>query len=537
MKNDSELLTEYLQGDMGQQNEQQLQQRLKSEPELCDQLLSLANEETILSDWAQSEKMSSTMDHLAFDPIESRQSSFQSWPLHPAWFVAAAACLITALTLTGIIQPTMEPSSKSDKSASTPIPTLDQKPALDRKTTGNIVALLVNEAAADFAPQHAPDAVQFKPGRYQLQSGAAHMRFVNGVDLIYRAPVDFEIIDSFNIALHNGSMRAIVPDSGIGFTIGAPQISFEDLGTEFGVSVDSKTGTSELHVFEGRVDIKSSDSQALLKSASLGQSFTMANGKVASGAPRDPDAFPTPQSIGYQRWKNWSQSIQSDPSLLCYFDFTRVPDSPDTLINQANNSPIDDGKIQGPIWVSGRWPDKDALLFERDHDAVLLNIPGPLKAFSFATWVKVNRLDHELSAILDSDEWEPGDTHFQISRSRRTFKFGYNGPAKREVFPSPVPLQHWTHLAIVGDPASGKVNTYINGKLSATTHLEAGANITPGSCRLGDWKPHPEWENPIRSLRGRMDEVILWKRALSENELLRMIEAGNPTPFWPSQNP
>ena len=71
----------------------------------------------------------------------------------------------------------------------------------------------------------------------------------------------------------------------------------------------------------------------------------------------------------------------------------------------------------------------------------------------------------------------------------------------------------------------------MNGKLSATSHLQAGAKITPGACRLGDWKPHKDWANPIRSLRGRMDEVILWQRALSKDELQQMIDAGTPTPF------
>lgn len=534
MKKHTELLLEYLQGDMSPQDEQRLQQRLKSEPDLCEQLISLANEEALLSDWTQTEKMSATMDQLAFDPAKQNSPS-RSWPLHPAWIVAAAASVVAALTLTGIIQPVFKQKSHTSTAVAIQTPSTI-KPASQHENPSNIAALLVSEASADYSPQHSPDGVQFKLGRYQLQSGAAHMRFVNGVDLIYRAPVDFEIIDTFHISLHHGSMRAIVPDSGIGFTITAPQIDFEDLGTEFGVSVNSKTGTSELHVFEGRVDIKSSDDQTLLQAASLGQSYTMENGQVASGAALKAGAFPTPQSIGYQRWKNWSLSTQKDPSLLFYYDFTRQANA-SILKNQALNSSIEDGAIQGPIWVSGRWPDKGALLFEKDHDAVLLNIPEPLSSFTLAVWVKVNRLDHELSTILDSDEWEPGDTHFQISRSRRNFTFGYNGSSKRDHFPSPLPLQHWVHLAVVGEGSNKKVHTYVNGKLSSTAYLEKSALITPGSCRLGDWKPHPEWENPVRSLRGRMDEVILWQRALSESELQKMINAGSPTSLWPGQSP
>ncbi|MCF6312984.1 MAG: FecR domain-containing protein [Verrucomicrobiales bacterium] len=536
MKNDTELLLEYLQDDISQQDELLLQQRLKAEPDLCDQLITLANEEAVLSDWAQAEKMSTTLDHLAFDPVKEK-NTHHLWSLHPAWAVAAVASLVTALTLAGIIHPSLLQKSHQQTGITSTQTTSPTDPNTKQKTASNIAALLVNEAAAHFAPQYAPAAVQFKLGRYQLQSGAAHMRFVNGVDLIYRAPVDFEIIDPFHIALHHGSMRAIVPDSGTGFTIGAPQIDFEDLGTEFGVSVDSKTGTSELHVFEGRVDIKSSDNQALLQAATLGQSYTMENGRVASGALLKAADFPTPQSIGYQRWKNWSLAVQKDPSLLIYYDFTRQTKSPSILKNQVSNSSVEDGIIQGPIWVSGRWPNKDALLFERDHDAVLLNIPEPLTAFTFAVWVKVNRLDHELSTILDSDQWEPGDTHFQISRSRRNFTFGYNGGGKREHFPIPLPLQHWVHLAVIGDGSSKKVHTYVNGKLSSTAQLGEDAIITPGSCRLGDWKPHPDWENPIRSLRGRMDEVILWQRALRESELQKMIDAGSPTSLWAEQTP
>ena len=73
--------------------------------------------------------------------------------------------------------------------------------------------------------------------------------------------------------------------------------------------------------------------------------------------------------------------------------------------------------INGARWVSGRWPGKDAILFDRKDDFVSLTIPGKHDELTLSFWVKVNRLDYEYNALLNSDAWDLGDLHFQIKRT------------------------------------------------------------------------------------------------------------------------
>ena len=57
--------------------------------------------------------------------------------------------------------------------------------------------------------------------------------------------------------------------------------------------------------------------------------------------------------------------------------------------------------------------------------------------------------------------------------------------------------------------------------------LEDGT-MRPGACRIGNWLPAPGWGHSNRSLRGRIDELAIWNRALTEEEVHKRVEAGRP---------
>jgi hypothetical protein len=53
-----------------------------------------------------------------------------------------------------------------------------------------------------------------------------------------------------------------------------------------------------------------------------------------------------------------------------------------------------------------------------------------------------------------------------------------------------------------------------------------------GVCRIGNWMTVGEFA-PLRSLHGRIDEVVIWKRALSEEDIAAELERGRPSLLWP----
>ncbi len=56
--------------------------------------------------------------------------------------------------------------------------------------------------------------------------------------------------------------------------------------------------------------------------------------------------------------------------------------------------------------------------------------------------------------------------------------------------------------------------------------IQREMKATPGSCRLGNWLPAEGNAKRNRALRGRIDELAIWDRALMESELKEWALAG-----------
>ncbi len=426
------------------------------------------------------------------------------------WAIAAAACLIAAASFawTWVIN--------------------DAVPLrLESAVAVPAVAVMVNEANAHFADGASPAGVNFAAGNYQLQAGTVHLRFGSGAEVVMRSPAKFTILDRMNMALTEGALRTVVPSSAHGFAVHVSDVRYVDLGTEFGVSVGKQPGESQLHVFEGRVDLKTRQGK-LLSSVDGGESIRVAGGKVEQTEFIHLEQFPTAGTIGLEKWLGWRERLDKDPSLLCYYPFIPEADDLTILKDHAVDRPALDGQIDGARWVTGRWPGKQALLFDRDGDHVKVTVPGKFRQLTLTAWVYLDRSDFALNAIFNSDGWRPGALHCQLSRPG-DFSLGlWTSKAKRKLMGPHVTVGHWTHVAAVADFDRLRTQTYINGELAENVKLASSpGTLTPGSCRIGDWLRLPgSTGTPLRGFRGRMDELAMWRRALAPEEIAGMVAAG-----------
>ncbi len=436
------------------------------------------------------------------------------------WAIAASACAVAALAL-----------ATRDRRPQATVALVP--PAASSKSTIEppVVALLVNEVNATFAPGAGPKDVGFGPGVYRLDAGTVHLRFSNGADVVCRSPARFTILDAMHMSLEQGVLRAVVPDSAHGFTVKAPSVDYEDLGTEFGVSVRSDRLESELHVFTGRVDLKSPRGDRI-SSVVSGNAVRVADGKSRSAGWADSTLFPDPSTLDFERWVRWQSGFRLDSALVCYYPFLEDPGDDRLLRDHATGPRRANGRIKGARWVSGRWPGKKALLFDNDADTVELTIPGTLNDFTIAAWINVDRLDYPLNAILNSDGWDPGDLHWQVERSGDLHLGAHSLTRstswKRSDPRVPVPLGQWAHVALVVMRGMSSGRMYVNGELAAETRLNSPKNpVKPGACSLGNYVPFAgETNSPRRGLRGRMDEFAVWGRSLGPDEIRGLAERG-----------
>ena len=97
------------------------------------------------------------------------------------------------------------------------------------------------------------DKVLSNQSPYIIEKGIIKIIFDHGVDVLIEGPAEFAV-ERQGLYVEHGRLYAMVSKSGRGFTIDTPNIRFVDLGTEFGVEVNT-SGISELHVLKGKVQL------------------------------------------------------------------------------------------------------------------------------------------------------------------------------------------------------------------------------------------------------------------------------------------
>lgn len=515
---DLELLDAWRHGRLSEAEFAALQDRLRDDAALRAALRQLAELEEGLSALALA-----TASEPAAKP-EVRRAGVMIRSNWLPWGIAAAACLVAMAAW-------WMPRDAGQEKAVSPS---------GATTAREVTAMLVDEAGAVFARPRQPGEVRFDPGSYELQSGTVHLRYVNGADLVVEGPARFEIRDAFRTDLSVGRVRAIVPPTAHGFTVVTREVAYEDVGTEFGLSMDAATGESRMHVFDGQVNLRSGDaSGALLHSAFLGDSVGFREGQIEQIPDMDVGEFPSPGDIGHLRWASQRKERLADPGLIAWFPFERGGNA-SQLVNAARDHGVPDGRIAGARWATGRWPGKQALWFDRDSDFVEIEIPGEHSELTVAVWLKVERFEHEMNAILNSNGEKPGGLHLQMNRMGlpRGGLLGVYRPVQRWVG-NPVPTGKWVHVVSVISVPQRRHVIYVNGLPVLESAMAAGhVLLQPHHCRLGQWLSEPfRTSHPARSLRGLVDELSIWNRALSAAEVSALTDSGRPSLLWSRENP
>ncbi|MEM6260294.1 MAG: FecR domain-containing protein [Planctomycetota bacterium] len=222
-------------------------------------------------------------------------------PKRIAVLASAAAVLlgvvITAVLLSGpdddrtIVE---APGNTSDPAAPGPV-----EPA-----QANIVATLTAEREAAWSTNSAEGAsapgAQLRAGQtLTLTQGFAEITTARGAVAVIEAPTTIEFTNNDNaIELRSGKLIGVCENkSSKGFLVRTPHMDVTDLGTRFGITVDTSNG-SVVQVFEGSVAVTQPDRSSAPRLLQDDASFALdATGEQAA-APQDTAAFSN--LAGYQ---------------------------------------------------------------------------------------------------------------------------------------------------------------------------------------------------------------------------------------------
>jgi len=358
-----------------------------------------------------------------------------------------------------------------------------------------------------------------------LSSGAVQLLTARGAGIVIEAPATFRFVSGERLHLLGGRLAADVPPAAKGFTVVTPDGDAVDLGTRFGVDVPAE-GNSEIHVFEGEVIATGAGGDRSLRT---GDAFVMNRGngdarELRSGAFIQSDELPSLDAglaAGQEsRSREATAALKADPNLISLIAF-------------------DDESRRPGVYrlVQGRWPGSRAAEFVEVGDHLRLDIGGnrAWPQLTLAAWVRLDRLGAPYQSLLHTDGWSeenPGQVHWMLNGDA-TMRLALrenalaSGSNEKHGYPdsrTPVlPEQgRWVHLAVVYDSEKGTVRFYLNGRLDDETHQSVAHPARLGPAQIGNW------DQQDRKLSGRIDQLVVLGRAMSDAEIEELHETGTP---------
>jgi len=247
------------------------------------------------------------------------------------------------------------------------------------------------------------------------------------------------------------------------------------------------------------------------------------------------------QEAGYARWLEHSRKLRSDPRLAAYFDFEAEDGV--TLTNKAAGGPDDPGDgadklemtIYGAAWTTteGRWKGKGGLRFHGSGDFVeragVTGMPSGGQ-ITLEAWF-ISYVDGVEQSIVSCGDLK--DYFFWLVRRTRDDRIGlwmgHAGNTRNAASwtsDRAVSKGVWHHVvATYNKDAEGLVAVYLDGSLLAGSVDGSGGEIaSPTSYfEIGcDDDVHGNTFNGI------IDEVAIYKRALTADEIGNHYEMGKP---------
>ena len=406
------------------------------------------------------------------------------------------------------------------------------------------VASLVAEYEAVFQDGMDVKSEELREGEVALDQGLAELVFRNGARVVLEGKCGFEIVDAMTVVLNHGKLWAHCPPEAYGFKVLTPGgHEIIDLGTEFGVEVN-ESGKTDVHVFYGLVEVKK-DSVDESRKVGIGDALSWAKTSsdeefiTTNFSQADESKFVSSSGLNHRRFKNYQARMLERDDLVLYYNFSEIEDG---IVHDlsAKAKSENAGKVTRLIPVTGRFDNSRALLFDDPEARIDLDIPSNNResgSFTVAMWTNVDRLDSTLSVLINSNGWRTGDTHVHIVRNG-ALRVGVMGIGDFETSVSGIVRPgNWQLVGVIWDSEKREFNIYCDGRTFDVSQRRETENkridVQPGfgDCRIGSWDDKGRSYTPPadeRAFKGRIDEVMVFDKALSDDELNALYASGKP---------
>jgi hypothetical protein len=383
--------------------------------------------------------------------------------------------------------------------------------------------------------------------RLRLRSGKLILGFLSGVILTLEGPADLELIAIDRVFCHLGKIRTRVPAGAEGFVVSAPGSDVTDLGTEIGLNVEAG-GKAQVMVFEGEASAAVLDASG---SAQRSRHLT-----ERSALEIDPLRF------DFNAAEPRSESFVATPALAIaslplaasyratvlesrpwgYWRFEAIDGG--VVINEIAGRPA--LRATGPIQLAGG-ANRSAVFGPDDVDQYLMMdgrwAPPRNSGYAVELWFAPERISlAALAGLFVSRGGEAYEHTFLLeltARNQESFLFrrasirflhrwppGFEGGDN--LFSDYYVPYRWHH--VVAQTKADRMELYVDGSPLPTLSISSDRATEACEFLVGRLKPlsGPNHPREIRSFVGQIDEVALYDRALSVDEIGRHYRLGVP---------
>jgi hypothetical protein len=371
------------------------------------------------------------------------------------------------------------------------------------------------------------NGAQLRDEWIEIARGTVEVITPTAARVVIEAPATFRFESAQRLNMTRGRLAADIPRSARKFTVVTPSGEAVDLGTKFGVDVP-QWAEAEIHVFQGEVIAQSSNG-GKRQNLHTGEAFQLKSGAGAARGLRSA-AFIRPEEINSlhaalgagQPLKSDEalHKLRQDPKLIALLDF-ESPDLPAGVYD----------------CVQGRWPGSRSAEFVRAGDRLRLDLTESREwpQLTLAAWVRLNQFGNANQCILYTDSRKhqaAGQVQWSLT-DHKTMRLMVAGNVPSvDLKPQTIPADsrsnvlweqgRWVHLAAVYDSKIRRARFYLNGKFDDEAALKEAHPAQLGVLEIGNG------EQADRKLSGRIDELLLLGRAMTDAEIRQLYADGNP---------
>lgn len=498
------LLIELTEGEISSEQSHRLAELIRQHPAAKQQYLEYCQVHTMLA-W----------EHGVLGDLQLPDLSDTSAPLSGSFGLWKPLAMATALVLAGVIlwSPWDAPSEMKPG---------ETVASLTRSVTAS---LELSGASSDFNT-----GSPVRTGSYQLDEGIVQITFESGVEVVIEAPASFEIHGPEFMILNEGRLAANVTPEGVGFTVETPDAEVVDYGTEFAIEVVGEF-SSEVHVFKGEVEVQPKQQDTSIDPVRL----------VANQATRIDHSTLIPLGISVDDHRFLRSLDEPEPTYsgnvrellpLAYYRMGVIDDGQtlkDAARGHENTASVVKGDSRRQPFAPGRIGSSLRLGGPRagGYAQISSSLELPANEFTIMAWIRTQTLPR--NAVLVSDMNLSG---------KETFRFGLVGDhghlgltlanAMRTlqiVDSSPLPLEEWTHVAVV--KTTEELRLYRNGALVSSQSLNGFQAQSHNPLSIGGIPK----ESGVKKRRqrsgfwhGRIDELAFFGSALTSEQIEKLFQ-------------